>query len=211
MKKGIECKYRQQDDDGDHTSNAESSDEEGYHQAKAPVPVDPGVPGQPVTVVESASQNGSALAAPEGFLDMIAVGGAGNAALLSNSPLIARVSSVAGPTASFSTSARSNGVVGLRSIQILPDNVCPPYENRTEQESMQDPHIQRYVAAYFDYFHVQWPVLHRPELKEDGHMIPMSRACVKMIGAWIVGTDESRQYAISWHNALTDQVISRLV
>lgn len=81
---------------------------------------------------------------------------------------------------------------------------CGPGEDRV------DPTERRYLDAFFESFHHRWALIHRPSWEEKNNETPLI-AAMKMIGAWLHGTQESREHAVRVHEKLMENVMARLV
>ena len=69
---------------------------------------------------------------------------------------------------------------------------------------------EKYMETHFTHFHPRWPILHRPSYDEENHSDGLISS-TKMIGAWLEGDHESRQFSINTHHRLIDQILPRLV
>jgi hypothetical protein len=78
-----------------------------------------------------------------------------------------------------------------------------------EAPELADHVAKRYDELYFNHFHFRWPVLHRPSWEADGHTI--AAGSVHMVGAWLEGTPNSKEFALSRHMSLMRQISTRLV
>jgi hypothetical protein len=70
-----------------------------------------------------------------------------------------------------------------------------------ESLSLTDEGKDAYLDAYFERVHHHWPILHRvtaPEFPD----FPTLLSAVRMVGAWVLGSPESRQYAVDTHEQL---------
>ncbi|EKD13377.1 hypothetical protein MBM_08460 [Drepanopeziza brunnea f. sp. 'multigermtubi' MB_m1] len=95
------------------------------------------------------------------------------------------------------------GLVDWSTIQIRRDTPSDNIENPSP-----DPTSAQYLEAYFNHFHHRWTLVHRPAFEQEEDTLVMSSA--KMIGAWLVGTCESKSFATTWHDALVEQLLPRL-
>ncbi len=78
-----------------------------------------------------------------------------------------------------------------------------------EAKVPQDTTSAQYLEIYFTYFHHRWTIVHRPSFEADNeNTLVVSSA--KMIGAWLLGSSESKSFAITWHDALVEQLLPRL-
>jgi hypothetical protein len=92
-------------------------------------------------------------------------------------------------------------------IQIRPD---PQVENPTEV-GLDRIESQKYLNVYFDRFHDRWPIVHRPSFDEEVVHTDLCELSMRVIGAWLLGTSESIQFAIETHAILVDHIMSQLV
>ncbi|KAL2062760.1 hypothetical protein VTL71DRAFT_5832 [Oculimacula yallundae] len=112
------------------------------------------------------------------------------------------------------------GLVDWSEAKVLPD------ESPAFTEKPIDPTSTKYLDTYFKYFHHRWPIIHRPSFEGEGkNTIVMSS--IKMVGAWLEGSSDSRRFAIMCrsiilvmpafeknfaplHEALVEQLLPRL-
>jgi len=99
-----------------------------------------------------------------------------------------------------------SGLFDWFSIQIRPETDFPPNTPHTPA----DPASIKYLEIYFSAFHHRWPIIHRPSFEQENEQT-LVVSSVKMIGAWLLGCPESRAFAVTWHNALMEQLVPRLV
>jgi hypothetical protein len=69
---------------------------------------------------------------------------------------------------------------------------------------------RRYLKLFFENFHHRWGLIHRPSFAEEGNETPLI-AAMRMIGAWLSGSPESREHAVNVHERLLENNITRLV
>ena len=55
------------------------------------------------------------------------------------------------------------------------------------------------------------PILHRPSHDEEVNETNLCKLSMKMMGAWLLGNDESVQFAEQTHIVLVDHIMSQLV
>lgn len=63
---------------------------------------------------------------------------------------------------------------------------------------------------YFKHFHHRWPILHAPTFDEDSDPFVIT-ASVSMIGAWLEGSKESKDLALTIHDRLMNHALQKLV
>lgn len=80
------------------------------------------------------------------------------------------------------------------------ENLCPQPEGST----------QKYLDAYFAYFHHRWTIIHAPTFDDKTHP-PVVLSSMCMIGAWLSGAQDSRELAAAMHDRLVAHIIPRLV
>jgi hypothetical protein len=73
-----------------------------------------------------------------------------------------------------------------------------------------NPIDRKYLDSFFENFHHRWGLIHRPSFEEVNNDTPLI-AAMKMIGAWLHGTQQSRDHAITVHEGLIDNLLPRLV
>jgi hypothetical protein len=105
---------------------------------------------------------------------------------------------------------KSSGLINWLSIRIQSDPDVSSSGKNLEIDVQLDLTSRIYLESYFTTFHHQWPIIHRPTF-DQGVDTSLVLLPVKMIGAWLVGTAESRQFAIDTHNTLMEQIIPQLV
>lgn len=72
------------------------------------------------------------------------------------------------------------------------------------------PTERKYLDSYYDNFHHRWSMIHRPSFDTNKNETPLI-AAMKMIGAWLLGTRESKEYATNVHERLAANLLPRLV
>jgi hypothetical protein len=94
----------------------------------------------------------------------------------------------------------------------LPYGISQPNSNRGHQDLYPLPEAatQKYLNLYFTYFHHRWPIIHSPSFDETSHPSVVVSS-MRMIGAWISGTQDSRWLATAMHERLMAHVIPQLV
>lgn len=73
-----------------------------------------------------------------------------------------------------------------------------------------DDATDRYTDLYFTHFHHRWPVVHRPAYNSTNQGLVL-RSSLFMIGGWLSGTPEGREYALRMHEYLVMNVMNVLV
>jgi hypothetical protein len=69
---------------------------------------------------------------------------------------------------------------------------------------------QNYLNVFYGYFHHRWPIIHSPSLEQSTNL-PLILSCMKMIGAWLSGTQDAKWLAIAMHERITAYLIPQLV
>lgn len=69
---------------------------------------------------------------------------------------------------------------------------------------------QKYLDSYYAHFHHRWTIIHTPSMDMKHHP-SLVLSCMKMIGAWISGTQDAKWLAVAMHERLTAHVIPPLV
>lgn len=81
------------------------------------------------------------------------------------------------------------GLVDWSTVKVLPDQ-------ESNGTGKPDATSAEYLDIYFTYFHHRWPIVHRPSFEAEGeNTLVVSSA--KMIGAWLLGSFESKAFAIT--------------
>ncbi|KAH8812588.1 hypothetical protein F5884DRAFT_729690 [Xylogone sp. PMI_703] len=210
IKKGIECKYQGATDA--HSSSNEAESPEG-----SPVPVWE----DPVTTEQASQDNGMSskpILEPATFNDALMPGTLGedlHAGFFAGSPPSIELPTdlAIDPTLHLSSTSPVHGkVINLKTIRLLPDGVQPTAESSIEGPTSYETACQELFDSYFDLFHAHWPIIHRPSWEHSKNSTAEKTLLesVKMIGAWMIGTNELKQYAIYTHNMLTGELLSRL-
>ncbi|KAH7324042.1 hypothetical protein BKA65DRAFT_407375 [Rhexocercosporidium sp. MPI-PUGE-AT-0058] len=176
VKKGIECKYRTEDQTVDKLHEQQQNQSpEAMPKAKDSTEPDVDVVmdvemSEPVAPTATPSQQ------------------------VSEAPKVPEVFKLSGPS----------GLVDWSFVKVLPDQPLNTADKPV------DPTSAGYLDIYFTYFHHRWPIFHRPsfDVKNENTLVVSS---AKMIGAWLLGTFESRAFAITCrHEALVEQLLPRL-
>lgn len=90
-----------------------------------------------------------------------------------------------------------------------PVNLANANKVVTEMDEENRLKYELYLEAFFRLFHHRWPLIHRPTYKEtDGDSSLLSS--IRMIGAWLVGTTESRKFALATHETCLEEFIPKL-
>jgi hypothetical protein len=91
----------------------------------------------------------------------------------------------------------------------LDDASQVPPDESTLQHQLNDRNSSTtnfFIDTYFDYFHPQWPFLHKPSFRRD--LEPqMIISSVVMIGAWMTDDKNSRNLAMSLHDRLMRELV----
>ena len=90
----------------------------------------------------------------------------------------------------------------------LPDAPTAPFEDVIVQSSCHEFH-KRCHALYFLHFHHRWTIIHRPTYNQ--YDLNILTASIVLIGAWLEGSHEAKEYAISTHVTLMDDLFMKLV
>jgi hypothetical protein len=69
---------------------------------------------------------------------------------------------------------------------------------------------QKYLDFYYAHFHHRWTIIHPPSAETKPHA-SLILSCMKMIGAWISGTQDAKWLAVAMHEHLTAHAIPQLV
>lgn len=95
------------------------------------------------------------------------------------------------------------------SIQIRPDPKPVPIP--ATEVGIRCDQSEKYLEVYFDQFHHRWPIPHRPSTEEEVNETDLCGFSMRMIGAWLLGNDESVQFAEQTHTVLVNHIMSQLV
>lgn len=104
--------------------------------------------------------------------------------------------------------AKTPGLVDWTSIQIRPDPQPVPIP--ATEVGIRCEESEKYLEVYFDQFHHRWPIPHRPSHEEEVNETDLCELSMTMIGAWLLGNDESVQFAEQAHVVLVDHIMSQL-
>ncbi|RFU31746.1 hypothetical protein B7463_g4610, partial [Scytalidium lignicola] len=211
LKKGVECKYRQQDNVEDAADSRSSSNERESPSSSPEL-------AHSVSTDLGSTEDGSSIQTPSvltTFEDAMAIASLNEnnskSGLFPRAPSMVKSSTgqFADPaTLPSSSPSAVCQIIGLKTMQVLSSSAHT--ETRSfDSDLSNDPASQEYLNAYFEYFHPHWPIMHRPSIASEktDRLIVES---MKMIGAWMIGGEELKQYAISCHSTLTDQLLPRL-
>jgi Fungal Zn(2)-Cys(6) binuclear cluster domain/Fungal specific transcription factor domain len=107
---------------------------------------------------------------------------------------------------------KASGLVDWSAVQIRTDSHAqdsPPTLNAA-QEGQPNPDSEKYMELYYLHFHHRWPILHRPSLEEETP-ISIVLSSMDMIGAWLDGSLEAKKFALDSHEKLVKDIMSQLV
>ncbi|CZR56525.1 uncharacterized protein PAC_06414 [Phialocephala subalpina] len=104
--------------------------------------------------------------------------------------------------------AKTPGLVDWTLIQIRPDPQPQPIP--AAEVGIRRDESEKYLEVYFDQFHHRWPILHRPSHDEEVNETDLCKLSMRMMGAWLLGNDESVQFAEQTHIVLVDHIMSQL-
>lgn len=99
--------------------------------------------------------------------------------------------------------------IDLMSMRIQSDPNEDDHAMSIDSEDV-SPIDRQYLDSFYDNFHHRWSLIHRPSFEETNNETPLI-AAMKMIGAWLMGTIESKKYAIAVHERLINNLVPRLV
>lgn len=99
------------------------------------------------------------------------------------------------------------GYIDLMNMRVQKD---PQDEHAMSIDEVEiSPRDRKYLDSYYDSFHHRWSMIHRPSFDEAKNETPLI-AAMKMMGAWLLGTQEDKEYAISVHERLVANLMLRL-
>jgi hypothetical protein len=197
FRRGIECKYREQDEDAsmDEPSEPRQRQKSSHNPAINPPTTITIEQGGNSLVNSTELSNGTPSTFQHAF---------GNSSQVPQTQTNGLSMPAQSTPAPLSLIANSTLLDWVSAIQIRRD----PEMGLDDLPS--DPNTEAYLEAYFTSFHPCWPLIHRPSFDEDCRSSPIFLS-VKMIGAWLLGTSESRNLAVATHNVLMDHITPQLV
>ncbi len=102
---------------------------------------------------------------------------------------------------------QAHSIINWLSVKVTKD---PEVPKDSEFPSEEPEEAEQYSKCYFERFHDRWPIIHRPSYR--GHQnIAVINSSVLMMGAWLEGSEASKQYAVKMHSNFVDLLLSRLV
>jgi len=74
----------------------------------------------------------------------------------------------------------------------------------------EEPKYELYLQKFFQSIHHRWELVHRPTYRETSSdsLVVFS---MRMLGAWVVGTFDSRNYALATHETCVNAIFPKLV
>ena len=69
---------------------------------------------------------------------------------------------------------------------------------------------QNYLKIYYAHFHHRWTIVHSPSLELKSH-VSLVLSSMKMMGAWLSGTQEAKWLATAMHERLISHVLPQFV
>lgn len=103
-------------------------------------------------------------------------------------------------------------IINWMSVQVRQDPVTPASVSSTEKaETKEERHnSELYTQEFFRSFHHRWTLIHRPTYEVTSSDTPLV-ASVRMIGAWLIGTVESKKVAWTIHEKCMIEILPKLV
>lgn len=103
-----------------------------------------------------------------------------------------------------------------RRIAISPSPHIDWTDVRLQMDVIPKPNLARnpaYMDTYFTHFHHRFPVIHRPSYEDHGKasVQPLLLSSIDMIGAWLYGTVESKDFAVVVHHKMVSQCLVEIV
>jgi Fungal Zn(2)-Cys(6) binuclear cluster domain/Fungal specific transcription factor domain len=186
VKKGIECRYRSQDDGAQISiSPVESGDQANWQSSTSP---------KPSAREQEPAPSSSYQAAP----------------LASNSQSQRPPLSLTGSSQFWAPG--TSGLVDWSAVKIRTDSNA----QNTSRTQAVDPDVSldavstKYLDLYYARFHHRWPIIHRPSLEEETP-VSIVLSSMTMIGAWLEGTQQAKTRALNSHEQLVSEALSQLV
>jgi hypothetical protein len=201
LKKGLECRYRTQDEIQPSASSVEPGDQIAWQGSTSPrSPAKEQEPSD-ASNANTESLRNSALLPPgpdEPPMGVLADNSTQQPLSLTSSSLF-RAPNV-------------NGLVDWSAVKIRNDSNVrnDPQVLDPELEVLLDTKSEKHLELYYVHFHHRWPLIHRPSLEEETPVSIMLSSMI-MIGAWLEGSREAKKRALDSHEKLVSGITSQLV
>jgi hypothetical protein len=201
IKKGLECKYRAQDEiqssaspvDGkDHVTwqNSTSQRSSGKEQEQPSMSNrDMETFGNPTLQVSASTETSE------------------RGSISNDSPRILPLAS-----SSLFRAPNVTGLVDWTAVKVRTDSNAQNSSSASggELDLRLDRDSERYLELYYLHFHHRWPIFHRPSLAEEA-TVTIATLSMVMIGAWLEGSPEARKRALHLHEKLVAIIRPQLV
>lgn len=107
------------------------------------------------------------------------------------------------------STTKPRGVIDWTLVEIQPDPHVPVPISKEVDSRKED--AQKYTDIYFERFHHRWQIVNRVSREYDRKDTDLCELSIRMIGAWLLDTSKSVDFAVEMHNELMDQLMTRLV
>jgi hypothetical protein len=199
LKKGLECKYRTQDEIQSSASTPERGEQMAWQDSTSPSAKE--------HERSSTSNTDTGTSGNSSQIQPVSEGAAtGTSTTSSNlkpfpftSPSLFRAPNV-------------NGLVDWSAVKIRThadgQNHSPTLD--ADLDIQPDAESERYLELYYLHFHHRWPIVHRPSL-DDEAPVTIVLSSMTLIGAWLEGSLEGKKRALNSHDKLVSNIASQLV
>jgi Fungal Zn(2)-Cys(6) binuclear cluster domain/Fungal specific transcription factor domain len=200
LKKGLECKYRAQDE----IQVSSSPVKQGNQIAWLGSTSSESTKGQ-----EPADRSGANAESLENSTELVSRSDESQKRIL-NTNNIQKTPSLTG--SSLFRAPNANSLVDWLAVTIRND------QNVRNDSSALDPELEfqldaeseEYLELYYIHFHHRWPLIHRPSLEEETP-VAIVLSSMAMIGAWLHGSHQAKKRALDSHKILISEITSQLV
>jgi hypothetical protein len=96
------------------------------------------------------------------------------------------------------------------STEEIPVNLVEATTHNKSPPTLPEGVEESYLELYFAHFHHRWPIIHRPA-HHDGNNKLLFKFCMLMIGGWLSGTGEGKEYAVAMYDYLIPHISNTLV
>lgn len=103
-------------------------------------------------------------------------------------------------------------LINWMSVQVCQDPVTPVVVAATEEAETREEKLNSalYAEEFFKSFHHRWALIHRPTYEMASSDTKLL-ASIRMIGAWLIGTADSRRFAWATHEKCISEFLPKLV
>ncbi|KAE9364431.1 hypothetical protein N431DRAFT_388527 [Stipitochalara longipes BDJ] len=201
LKKGIECRYRAQDETQPPSSPIERGDEMGWQGSTSSR-----------SSVKEHEPSGRSNTTPANLGNSVQLPPRRDESQIGGVPISNGNQHALSITSSALFQAPNiNGLVDWSAVKIRIDSTAPDASLALDPDLENQPSSvsETYLELYYTHFHHRWPIIHRPSLEEEAST-GIVYSSMTMIGAWLEGSHEAKKRALDSHKMLITDITSQL-